>query len=345
MEVQPGTAPDYLVFFHVGCPDGVCSAAIATLYTMCIGARLVLFPTDPMRVASTVLQAYKKFPMARHVLMFDVTLNQASFDTLIKFFPHAMAYDHHHTSTTTTPHPQFIVNQSTSGAELTWRHFYPDLPQPDLVSYIGDRDTWKWQLPRSREIAKYMSAHLSTATPADDGNAIIPRAWLDHLQSNQWVETAIAEGTILTNYENTLLKRMASRHIPCWLNNQLVAVLEAPELQSEVSELLYNAVGTLPIEYRGVSVGTPYRYSCVILWSFDCNDQKVRLSLRAAHTPFTVRDLSGAIVWSGPTDVEKIASVFYGGGGHKAAAGGKCKLSDLTYILSQRAPAELRIPV
>lgn len=350
-ELQAPKNPKYLVFFHNGCPDGVCAAAVAERFVFETESKrgpelLQLVPTDPGKVGDVLTKAHEKFPDAQNVFMFDIALRQPDFDKLLELFPKAQAFDHHLTSVDVQRHPQFELDTRVSGAELAWRHFYPNVKQPALVDYIGDRDTWKWKLPNSREIAKYMTGHLPTTMVQYPTYIVTNPVWLTHLLSDNWVTAAVSEGAALAQYENTLLKRMAARHVACMINNKLVAVLEASELQSEVGELLYNAEGKLEKEFHGIPAGTSFRYSYVIMWCYDNNDGMIRLSLRSGHTPFKVVDGTGSTVWDGPADVEKIAAVAYKGGGHKAAAGGKCTVQQLMeYILGTRAPTELRINV
>lgn len=348
LQAQAPKNPKYLVFFHNGCPDGVCAATIAERFVLeterkIDSGNLQLIPTDPGKVTDTIIGTHEKFPDAQNVLMFDIALRQPDFDKLLELFPKAQAFDHHQTSVDVQRHPQFELDTLVSGAELAWRHFYPNVKQPALVDYIGDRDTWKWKLTNSREVAKYMTGHLPTTMVPCSSHIATNPAWLNHLLTDSWVTAAVSEGAALTQYENTLLKRMAARHVACMINNDLVAVLEASELQSEVGELLYNAEGKLEKEFHGIPAGTSFRYSYVIMWCYD--NGMIRLSLRSGHTPFKVVNAAGDMIWDGPADVEKIAST-YKGGGHKAAAGGKCTVQQLMeHVLAIRAPAELRINV
>jgi hypothetical protein len=39
-----------------------------------------------------------------------------------------------------------------SGAILSWNHFHPDEPAPQLLRYVEDQDLWNWQLPDSEEV-------------------------------------------------------------------------------------------------------------------------------------------------------------------------------------------------
>jgi hypothetical protein len=46
-----------------------------------------------------------------------------------------------------------ILDTTECGATLTWRTLFPDQAPPPVIAYIKDKDLWRWELPRSREIA------------------------------------------------------------------------------------------------------------------------------------------------------------------------------------------------
>ena len=45
-----------------------------------------------------------------------------------------------------------------SGAQLAWSYFYGGL-EPNLVAYVGDRDLWKSELYKSREVSAFVFSH------------------------------------------------------------------------------------------------------------------------------------------------------------------------------------------
>ena len=47
---------------------------------------------------------------------------------------------------------QVVLDLTHSGAVLTWLHFSPDEPVPELLRYVEDQDLWTWELPNSEEI-------------------------------------------------------------------------------------------------------------------------------------------------------------------------------------------------
>ena len=46
-----------------------------------------------------------------------------------------------------------------SGAVLTWHHFHPDRPVPEVLRYVEDQDLWSWKLPRSEEVNAALASY------------------------------------------------------------------------------------------------------------------------------------------------------------------------------------------
>lgn len=46
-----------------------------------------------------------------------------------------------------------VFDQERSGAGITWDYFHAGVGRPRLISYIEDRDLWRFKLPKSREVA------------------------------------------------------------------------------------------------------------------------------------------------------------------------------------------------
>jgi oligoribonuclease NrnB/cAMP/cGMP phosphodiesterase (DHH superfamily) len=46
----------------------------------------------------------------------------------------------------------YSPENTESGAMLTWKYFFPDMPIPRIIQHIDDRDRWKFLMPGTREI-------------------------------------------------------------------------------------------------------------------------------------------------------------------------------------------------
>lgn len=74
-------------------------------------------------------------------------------------------YDHHKTAQADLadwPNGKVVFDMERSGAGIAWDEFSPDKAldwmgiRPSLVSYVEDRDLWRWALPDSREVSEYL---------------------------------------------------------------------------------------------------------------------------------------------------------------------------------------------
>ncbi len=52
-----------------------------------------------------------------------------------------------------------VFDMERSGAGIAWDFFHPGDLRPLLVSYVEDRDLWRFKLPKSREVNAYVFAH------------------------------------------------------------------------------------------------------------------------------------------------------------------------------------------
>ena len=67
--------------------------------------------------------------------------------------------DHHRSAEETCRGLDFCYfDMNQSGAGLAWRHFRGMTDPPWIVSYVEDRDLWRWALPGSRAINAYLGA-------------------------------------------------------------------------------------------------------------------------------------------------------------------------------------------
>lgn len=90
--------------------------------------------------------------------------------------------------------PRVIFDMGRSGAQIAWDFFHIDrgyhagmpLIRPGLVDYVGDRDLWKFEMPKSREIAAWVFSH-NYFFPVWDSLAA-------ELETEDGFELAVAEG-------------------------------------------------------------------------------------------------------------------------------------------------------
>jgi uncharacterized protein len=151
-----------LCIYHGNCSDGFTAAWVASRW----GCD-EFFPAD---------HATKKYPdvAGKEVYIVDFSYNLETLKDLAKTAEKIVILDHHKTAQEDLkdlPHPDSgekltaIFDMDRSGAQLAWAYFFPNHTEPALVSYVADRDLWKWALPDSKALSAYiLSKNLSFKT-------------------------------------------------------------------------------------------------------------------------------------------------------------------------------------
>lgn len=93
-----------------------------------------------------------------------------------------------------------FFDMNRSGAGLTWDILLPDEPRPRLVSYVEDRDLWRFALPFSREV--HLACNCEPLT-------VEARQQL----MDTGIDELIERGKVLQKYHNKLIET-TSRHKP-----------------------------------------------------------------------------------------------------------------------------------
>lgn len=103
----------------------------------------------------------------RHVVFVDIAHKAAVLARIADEALSLTILDHHRSSAADVeavrgrPNVTVVHDESRSGAQLAWDWYeetYAGTPagdprnRPDLINYIGDRDLWRWELPRSKEV-------------------------------------------------------------------------------------------------------------------------------------------------------------------------------------------------
>jgi oligoribonuclease NrnB/cAMP/cGMP phosphodiesterase (DHH superfamily) len=235
----------------------------------------------------------------REVYILDFSYPRAELERMHAVAAKLQVLDHHKTAQADLeglPYCEFTM--SLSGAVMAWRYFH-GTETPWLLAYIQDRDLWRWEFYRSKEV----SAALAASGAGADFRKLIPlfENWDLHLQ------TLTDTGTALLSYEQELVARIAKRAEEITLDGAKMLAVCSPVLQSEVGEAL-----AIESYRRGFSSAGAvyYREPEKKVW-------RVSLRSRAVH-------ISGA-VRPDVLDVSVMARK-YGGGGHVQAAGFECAM-------------------
>ncbi len=135
--------------------------------------------------------------------------------------------DHHVTAEADLHDLDFAMfDMGHSGAVLAWQHWHPHTPVPSLLLYLEDRDLWRFDLPKSREL----SAGLQ-GVPFDFA------AW-DELNTSWQLTALMAKGEAILAYIDSQVHRVCQQARLMYIDGHAVAVVNATAHWSEVGEYL-----------------------------------------------------------------------------------------------------------
>ena len=172
-----------------------------------------------------------------------------------------------------------ILEMDHSGSYLAWKHFHPTKSVPKIIQYVEDSDLWRFKKTHTKEVTMILSMEPFTFKAWDK--------FAKKLEKKKALNEIIKKGKNISDYENSLVQRIASKAVSVEFENHKVSAVNSPILISEIGNELIQ---------RNPPLG--------IVWYADGN--KIKVSLRG----------------NGNIDLSKIAEK-YGGGGHKNAAGFK----------------------
>lgn len=140
-----------LVIYHDNCPDGF-TAAWAVWKAL--GDAMEYRPMNYGQSMPSSPSDYE----GRRIIFVDFSLPRASLERLRDFGAQVEVYDHHKTAEADLHGlvgAKVVFDMSRSGAGIVWDEFHI-AQRPSLVSYVEDRDLWRWTLPSSREVSEYL---------------------------------------------------------------------------------------------------------------------------------------------------------------------------------------------
>jgi oligoribonuclease NrnB/cAMP/cGMP phosphodiesterase (DHH superfamily) len=212
---QEGTkesGPKKLVLYHGQCLDGFAAAWVA--FRRFGGSA----EYHAVQYGDTV-----KWPVeGRDVLILDFSFPRAELIGMKEKASALLVLDHHMTAKEDLAGLDFAVfDLERSGATLTWDYFFPDERRPWLVSYVEDKDLWRWKLPDSEAVSAALQSYSRSF-----------KAW-EKIQRNG-VEALIAEGKPILRYKNRLIETAASRTKMIDLDGHRVPMVTSCVLQSEI---------------------------------------------------------------------------------------------------------------
>ena len=253
------------VIYHADCTDGFGAAYSAWKL---LGNRAEYYPckhgTTPPDVTGKV------------VAILDFSYNNAITKQMIEDAEGLIIIDHHKSAMVELHDiSNTHFDMTKSGAMLAWEFFHPGKEPPKFISYIEDRDLWKWELPYSKEFSAAFD--------------MVPFEFeeFEKYEDDSVFDDAVKRGSYILAYSKTVVKKVCEKAQARTLDEKSVMVVNASHWMSEI----------------GARLSPDCDFA--MIWYYDHEDRKIKVSLRAFHEH---------------VDVSEISKRF-GGGGHKKAAG------------------------
>lgn len=269
------------VIYHKDCPDGKYAAFVAWMRLIKEGKVYTEEEVDFIP-----LQHGDPIPsdLAPILYILDFSFKRDVLEKLAEQADQINVIDHHKTAEENLKGlPYCTFNMDHSGATLSWMHFYPGKEIPKLLQYVEDRDLWRWKLPNSQEINHVLMLHIFS-----------PFEKIDELFENT-----------LENWEaSSLALRSAGEAILAHVNYQVERSLQHVRFYDILGHYIPVVNTCLYQSETGSALCTAYPDAPFAALFWDRADGKRQFSLRSKNG----------------FDVSEIAA-YFGGGGHKDAAG------------------------
>ena len=277
-----------LVIYHANCADGFAAAWAAWLSLGNADTEYVAW-----NYGTPVKPDIPYWNNFNRVFIVDFSFPRDQLVLLCEMAEQVYLLDHHKTAqadlTNWPDQPENLFIQfdmSQSGAMLSWKYFHPyDKPAP-LINYVQDRDLWRWELMESRAVNAYISTLKPDFNSWTAANALIQNRF----------NTAVDFGEVLLEQHQKIVDDIVKTARPMHFH--------------------------FPDRDLNLSPMTGLAANCTGHFASDVGNELAKKSGTFGATYCAEAD--GSIKWSlrsiGDYDVTKIAK-FFGGGGHKNAAG------------------------
>jgi oligoribonuclease NrnB/cAMP/cGMP phosphodiesterase (DHH superfamily) len=280
---------------HHGDWDGVTAAWIVCQARMGLLAPAPLNPVERYEIVACEAVNYDAAPphveADEDVLLLDYCPRALALQHLLATARSVSLIDHHRSAIEMLQESGLreslrvcILDEGRSGCGLTWQWLHGDTPPPALVRYVEDHDLWRFSLPASRAVRRWIQSFAPTVSNAAVLDGVAPALVPDA----EFPEHVLEIGSAIERAVGALVEAIVERASSELIAGVAVPTANSPVLVSEVGAELARRHPEAP-------------YSCV--WA---DGPRSRLH--------SLRSLAGGAA------VSAVARRF-GGGGHENAAG------------------------
>lgn len=240
------------VIYHADCTDGFGAAYAAW---KCLGNRAEYHACKHGSKPPDV--------SGKKVVILDFSFDNSTTKKMITDADALLVIDHHKSAMVELHDiSNTHFDMTKSGAMLAWEFFHPGKEPPKFISYIQDRDLWKWELPYSKEFAAAFD--------------MIPFEFeeFEKFEDDSVFDDAAKRGSYILAYSKTVVKKVCEKASHRKMGGKDVLVVNASHWMSEI----------------GARLAPDCDFAMIWYWDHEAKHTKV--SLRAFHETVDVSEIS-----------------------------------------------------
>jgi len=182
---------DIVILYHGDCPDGFGGAWAAHKK---FGSKAEYIPVHHQMPPPQGLTG-------KEIYLIDFAYPEDVMGELLKNNQRVTAIDHHVSAEKSVKLTQdYIYDIRHSGSVLAWKYFHSDKPVPMLLSYVEDRDLWKFNVEGTREIGMYVDTFNFDFEQWDKLS--------EDLDSKTARKECFTKGAIMLRYEEKVIQKI-----------------------------------------------------------------------------------------------------------------------------------------
>jgi len=197
------------------------------------------------------------------VAILDFSYDNATTKRMIEDAEGLIIIDHHKSAVVELHDiSNAIFDMAHSGTVLSWNFFHPGKESPKFLTYIEDRDLWKWELPYSKEFSAAFD--------------MVPFEFeeFEKFEDDSVFDDAVKRGSYILAYSKTVVKKVCEKAEPRKFEGKDVLVVNASHWMSEI----------------GARLSPDCDFA--MIWYWDHVAQHTKVSLRAFHETVDVSEIS-----------------------------------------------------
>lgn len=200
----------------------------------------------------------------KKVAMLDVHRNRPFITRLLGEAEAFILLDHHATGKEWLEGlPNVLVDQTHSGAWLSWKYFHPDKEVPTLIDYVQDQDLWQWALPDSRLFFSALELYPRTIAGFEEA-------------SQQDFSEMVAKGRIVHQHVARIVDQILHTVLMQEWHGQKTAVINSSIFPGEIADAIFKRSPDLDV---------------ALVWYLN-KDGKIKVMLRSRDENVNVKDIA-----------------------------------------------------